>query len=328
MPEETKPNMQLPVLQNRAPQELVVAQRINALSKLFTIKPKTLELVAKSTRQEGAIPGTFRITTTNESFKELRAVILFDPVEQREKYRKGDYSKDSKECFSLDNVQPHPKARSPFALYCANCPMGDLNWIKYREMAAKGLKGDELAAYLPPCRKFWHLFIATRDTLRPLYYNIKGSGVKSFEDAMGNVAELMQMMYQSAKQENRQIAAANAKLAPGVEPTPLKPLPVSVSDIIYKISFTMYPKQINGGQWFPAFKDFKVMSEEDQQDFLKIINEVNARRAAGQVQSQEASEAEEEAAVVEKPASSGVRTAEVLSVTTNAVAEANSKIQI
>jgi hypothetical protein len=328
MPDETQQQpTQLTVL-NRAPQELVVAQRQNALSKLFQLKPKTLELVSKSTRQDGAEPGTFRITSTNEKFKELRAVILFEPLEQREKYRKGEYTKDSKECFSLDNVQPHPKARTPFALYCANCPMGDLNWQKYREAKAKGITGEALSAFLPPCRKFWHLFIATRETLRPLYFNVKGTGVKSFEDAMQNVADLMQMMYQNIKAENRQIAAANAKLAPGVEPTPLKPVPESVGDVIYKISFTMYPKQINGGQWFPAFKDFKVMNEEDQKDFIKIINEVNARRQAGQLQSQEASEQEEEAAAVAEPRTNNVPQAQVVSVQTNAVAEANAKIQI
>ena len=91
----------------------------------------------------------------------------------------------------------------------------------------------------------------------------------------------------------------------------------------------MYPKQINGGQWFPAFKDFKVLNDEDQKDFIKIINEVNARRQAGQLQTQEASEAEEEAAAVsEAPASSGVRQAEVISVTTNEVAQKNAQIQI
>ena len=326
---EDTPNMQLPVLQNRAPQEMVVAQRVSALSRLFQIKPKTLELVSKSTRQEGAEPGTFRVTSTNEKFKDIRVVILFAPIEQREKYRKGEYSKDSKECFSLDNVQPHPKARTPYALYCANCPMGELNWKKYREAKAKGITGEDLQAYLPPCRKFWHLFIASRETQRPYYFNVKGLGVSSFEDAMGNVAELMQMMYQNVKAENKIIAAANAKLEPGVEPTPLHKLPEVVEDVIHKISFTMYPKQLNGGQWFPAFKDFKVMNDEDVKDFEKIIDEVNARREAGRLQSQEASEQEEEAAALTgQPAGSGVRQAEVVSVQTNEVAEKNKQIQI
>jgi hypothetical protein len=306
----------LPVLQKRAPQELVVAQRINALSKLFQIKPKTLELVSKSTRQEGAIPGTFRVTSTNEMFKEMRAVILFEPIEQREMYRKGEYSKDSKLCFSLDNVQPHPKAKNPPAMYCAACPMGDLNWEKYRAAAAKGITGEALSAYLPPCRKFWHLFIASRETQRPYYFNIKGSSVKSFENSMQNMAELFQMIIQGIKTENK------AKAAKGEA---LTPLPQSVSDLIWHVSFMMYSFQKEGGQFMVGMKDFKVMSPEDRADFGKIIEDIQKRREAGQVQTQEASEAEEEAAAVSEP--SKVPTAQVVSVQTN-VAEKNAQIQI
>ena len=319
MPEETNQPQQLTVL-NRAPQELVVAQRVNALAKLFQLKPKTLELVSKSTRQEGAEPGTFRVTSTNEKFKELRAVILFEPLEQREKYRKGEYTKDSKECFSLDNVQPHPKARTPFALYCANCPMGDnVNWPKYREAKAKGISGEALSAYLPPCRKFWHLFIASRETQRPYYFNVKGGSVKPFEDAMQNVADLFQMIIQNMKAENKTHAAKGE---------PQVPLPTSIGDIIWHISFTMYAWQQNGGQFKLGMKDFKVMSEEDRKDFGKIIEDVKARREAGQLQTQEASEAEEEAAVVSEPAAGNIPVAQVTSVTTNEVAEKNKQIQI
>lgn len=320
MAEETQqPNMQLPVLQPRAPIELVQAKRANALSKLFQLKPKTLELVSKSTHHEGAVPGTFRVTSTNESFKEMRAVILFEPVEQREKYRKGEYTKDSKECFSLDNVQPHPKARTPYALYCDQCPMGDINWVKYREMKAKGVTGEALSAYLPPCRKFWHLFIAARETQRPYYFNVKGGSVKPFEDAMQNVADLFQMILQNIKAENKQHALKNE---------PLIPLPDSIGDIIWHISFTMYAWQQNGGQFKLGMKDFKVMSEEDRKDFGKIIDEIKARREAGQLQTQEASEAEEESAAVSEPKAGSIPVAQVTSVVTNDVAKQNSQIQI
>lgn len=338
MPDET-PNTQqatpaapqanpLVVLKERAPQEMVVATRANALSKLFQLKPKTLELVSKSTRQEGAIPGTFRVTSTNENFKELRAVILFSPIEQRQKYRKGEYTKDSKECFSLDNVQPHPKAKTPYALYCANCPMGDINWIKYREMKAKGITGEALAAYLPPCGKYWHLFIASRETQRPYYFNVRGGSVKPFEDAMQNMADLFQMILQNIKVENKAIALANASLPEGMEPKSFIPVPDSFDDIIYHISFTMYSWQKDGGQFKLGLKDFKVMSEDDRKDFEKIIEDIKKRREAGQVQSQEASEAEEEQAAVNEPAAGAVPTAQVISVQTNEVATKNAQIQI
>ena len=331
MSEDTPNTQQTPqplVVLNRAPQEMVVAQRSNALSKLFQLKPKTLELVSKSTRQEGAVPGTFRVTSTNESFKELRAVILFAPMEQRQKYRKGEYTKDAKECFSLDNVQPHPKAKMPYALYCASCPMGDLNWAKYREAKAKGITGDALSAYIPPCQKYWHLFIASRETQRPYYFNVRGSSVKPFEDAMQNMADLFQMIIQNIKAENKVTAAENAKLADGVEPKALIPMPDSIDDIIWHISFTMYAWQQAGGQFKLGMKDFKVMSEEDRKDFGKIIDDIKKRREAGQLQTQEASEQEEEAAAVSEAPAGAVPTAQVVSVQTNAVAEANAKIQI
>ena len=310
------------VVLNKAPQELVAAQKVNALSRLFVLKPKTLELVSKSTQQDGAIPGTFRVTSTNENFKEMRAVILFEPVEQREKYKKGEYSKDSKECFSLDNVQPHIRAKNPPALYCKNCPDGDINWVKYREAQAKGITGNELAAYQPPCRKYWHLFIASRDTQRPYYFNVKGTSVKPFETAMQNVADLFQMIIQNIKAENKAIKLENAKMPEGMEPKALKLLPQSVGDIIWHISFTMYAFQKNGGQFMVGMKDFKVMAEEDRAEFGAILQDFIARRSAGQIQSQEASEAEEEQAVVTESPASRVATAQA------EVIQQNSQIQI
>ncbi|MGA7852870.1 MAG: hypothetical protein WCA15_06050, partial [Candidatus Acidiferrales bacterium] len=243
-------------------------------------------------------------------------------------YRKGEYTKDAKECFSLDNVQPHPKAKMPYALYCASCPMGDLNWVKYREAHAKGITGNALSAYIPPCQKYWHLFIASRETQRPYYFNVRGSSVKPFEDAMQNMADLFQMIIQNIKAENKVTVAENAKLADGVEPKALIPMPDSIDDIIWHISFTMYAWQQAGGQFKLGMKDFKVMSEEDRKDFGKIIDDIKKRREAGQLQTQEASEQEEEAAAVSEAPAGAVPTAQVVSVQTNAVAEANAKIQI
>src|ERR1700722_5145954 len=283
---------------------LVVAQKVNALSRLFVLKPSNIELVSKATRQEGAVPGTFRDTSTNESWKELKAVILFETLEQREMYRKGEYTKDSKLCFSLDNVQPHIRAKNPPALYCATCPMGDSNWTKWREAKAKGISGDQLSALLPACRKYWHLFIANRATQMPHYINIKGTSVKPFEDAMQNVARIFQMIIANIKAEIR--AGKDVKM------------PESISDIIWKISFTMVP-ELKNGTWQMGFKNFGMMTEADQEGFGKIIADINARRAAGQVQSQEAAEAEEVAAAVsETPAESAQQE----------VAKQNAQIQI
>ena len=112
-------SQELTAVNNPISQEIVVAKKVNALSRLFTVKPATLELVSKSTRQETATPGTFRVTQTNESFKEMRVVMIFEPVEQREMYRKGEYTKDAKECFSLaQHFSTSPSQESARALLC------------------------------------------------------------------------------------------------------------------------------------------------------------------------------------------------------------------
>jgi hypothetical protein len=302
-------SQELTVVNNPVPQEIVVAKKVNALSRLFTLKPATLELVSKSTRQENATPGTFRVTQTNESFKEMRVVMIFEPVEQREMYRKGEYTKDAKECFSLDNTSPHPRAKNPPALYCASCPMGELMWDGWRRAKDKGVTGDQLTALLPKCRRYWHLFVADRTTKMPYYLNVKGVSVKPFETAMQNVARLFQMIITNLKVEK-------------------KPIPESLGDIIWKISFTLYP-ELRSGTWQMGFKDFKVMTSEDAAEFGQILEDINTRRTAGQLQSQEASEQEEEAAALTgQPAGNRVRQAEVVSVQTNEVAKQNSQIQI
>lgn len=70
------------------------------------------------------------------------------------------------------------------------------------------------------------------------------------------------------------------------------------------------------------------MSEEDRKDFGKIIEDIKARREAGQLQTQEASEAEEEQAMVSEAKSGAIPTAQVTSVQTNEIAEKNAQIQI
>jgi hypothetical protein len=286
----------LVIVNNSVPQDIVVAQKMSALSRLFQVKPSSLELVSKATRQENAEPGTFRVTSTNEKFKEMRVVMLFEPQEQREMYRKGEYTKDAKECFSLNNFQPHALAKQPPALYCSSCPMGETMWAGWRKAKDHGVVGDQLTALLPRCRRFWHLFIVDRNTKLPYYVNIKGVSVKPFEVAMQQTARLFAMIVANLKAE----AKAGKEVV----------LPSSVADLIWKISFTMFP-ELKQGTWQFGFKDFKVLNEEDAAEFGAIYQDFLSRRQAGQVQSQEASEAEAEAAMVTEAPSAPSAASEV-----------------
>jgi hypothetical protein len=150
---------------------------------------------------------------------------------------------------------------------------------------------------------------------------------------MQNMADLFQMIIQNNKMTNRVVAARNAAITPeqyaaGAVAEFLIPEPKAIEDIIWHISFTMYSWQKDGGQFKLGMKDFKVMTEEDRKDFGKIIDDIKKRREVGQLQTQEASEAEEEAAAVSEAPAGAIPTAQVVSVQTNEVAQKNAQIQI
>jgi hypothetical protein len=176
------------------------------------------------------------------------------------------------------------------------CPKGDICWEAYREAKQKGIAGDDLSRLQPPCRKFWHLMIAERNSLAPYYFNIKGSSVRVFERAMqDNVAEILRLMSLKLKEENK------VRVVQGQEPL----LMPSVNDVIYRIVFTIYPWQKAGGPFMVGFKDFAVLSEEDSADFSALVKELIEWRKTAQGQAEEAAAiAEAEQEITEEPASS------------------------
>src|SRR5579885_2029782 len=172
------------------PQSLAVMGGVGLGSAIFKTRPATIELVPRTTRQTGAIPGTFRNMMTNEVIgitdeegkvvkNEFKAVLLAVPQPQREWYKNDGktFSADMKQCFSLDNVQPHPKAKNPPAMFCATCPKGDINWQKWRD-------GGRTPDLLPQCQMYYHLVLAEHNSQQRYYMNVKGKSVKQFRDAM------------------------------------------------------------------------------------------------------------------------------------------------
>lgn len=262
---------------------------------LFRIKPQYIELVSKSTTQEGAQPGKFRVTSTNEHFDELRVVLLDTPHIQNEKYVGQTFNKDSKMCFSIDGVEPHAKAKEPPARYCANCPdnMGvSANWDKWRK--------TKEAKDLPACSIFYHLFVGERTTQTPYYINVKGKSVQPFKQAMEQqLGPIMHKQDTNIKVENKQngfildkttnlyVPAPGATIAEGAKP---KPRPN-----IFDFVFTIYSTQpTKGGPYVMGFKDVKLMKEEDRADFGSIFLEFLAakqeRQRAYELQQADASQ--------------------------------------
>ncbi len=121
-------------------------------SKLFALKPSTIELVQGMSRAEGAIPGKLRISDTGQHFDEMQLVMLFEPVQQRAYFEGSEMTKAAKLCFSTDNDHPHDRAQVPQAANCDRCPMQD--WTKWR--------GDKKKENLPKCKQYWHAGLRPR----------------------------------------------------------------------------------------------------------------------------------------------------------------------
>jgi hypothetical protein len=274
-------------------------------STLFRAKPSYIQLVPKSTRQDGAIPGTFRISSSGERLgvtdengnvvkDEFKAVLLAVPQEQREYYFNDgkNYSKDMKECFSLNNVEPHSKAKNPPAMFCGTCSMGDVNWKKWRE-------GGKTPDLLPKCQMYYHLFIAERSTQTPYNLDVKGRSVSIFKTAMetqmsGLLAKISANAVMINKSRGYKLNKNTGTFefiglpTDGAEPQAPEPLPN-----IFDIVFTIYSTK-KDGDIVMGFKDFARMKEEDRKEFGGLYAEFLQRKQERAEQAAEAESANEE----------------------------------
>lgn len=213
-------------------------------SKLFKLQPATIQLTQKMTQGEGVIPGKLRIKETAQYFNEMQVVLLFEPVERRSYFEGEDFSPENQLCFSLDNIQPHPKAKVPQAMYCNGCPKAD--WTKFR---TTGNKLD-----VPKCKNYWHNMVIDRVTKMPYYLDIKSTSIKPYMAAMQNVARLVAQMQSQGKTPN-----------------------------IFDISFKIYPVSEKGGQYYTfGFKEFAPISDADREEFGSIYLDFANRRVQPQ----------------------------------------------
>jgi hypothetical protein len=289
---------------------------------LFRARPSMLEMVHTSTRQEGAIPGQFRVISSNEHLgASIRVVLLAVPQQQREYFRDpAVFSKENKACFSLDNVRPHTRAVDPPAMYCATCPMGDIRWNNWRK--------TKDPADLPKCQMYYHLLVADRATQTPYYLNIKGKSVLPFKTAMEQqMSGLLAKLLANVKSENKKLGytfvTTEGKFVPvpgfvlpeGQAQKPPIPLPN-----IFNISFNITAERKAGSPYVMRFHDFKLMSPEDIAEFGNLYMELSQQRNEAQAANTEEAEAAK-AAVTEEPASTEAPQQEVLAPVTPATSQ-------
>lgn len=279
---------------------------------IFKARPQMLELVHKTSRQENVKFGEFRIIGTNEHVgTSIRAVLLAVPQEQREWFvDPTKFSKDNKGCFSLDGIQPHPRAAQPPAMFCKVCPKGDINWEKWRK--------TKNPADLPPCGAYWHLLIADRSTQTPYYLNVKGKSYMPFRQAMETqMSGLLAKVFANVKAENKKrgYTLVNLQEKPGspiyqeFRPTPgfvvaegqTQQAPEPMPNI-FDISFDIYSHTKDGGPFMMGFKDFRLMKPEDKAEFGQLYLDLMANKAQIADVTEETAAAE---AVTEAPAATG-----------------------
>lgn len=213
-------------------------------SKLFQLKPATLNINQPSTQAEGAIKGLLRVSETGDQYEDLFVTLLLMPVEQRQYYvgepGQLNRSQDNLHCFSRDMLTPDLKAKYPQSPTCKSCPKQD--WTKWRETKAK--------ADIPPCDAFYLAYMIDTVYKSPLKMYFRSTSKKPFEAGM------------------QQLARTFAKMkATGGNPN------------IFDIGFKLSTKMIQTGKnqsWIPTFSDFRAIAPEEREAFgdiyLQYIN--------------------------------------------------------
>lgn len=242
---------------------------IDFKSKLFQLKPATINLNQPTTQAEGAIKGKLRITESGEQFDSMRVALLVMPVEQRQYYIGEAGSNRSQEnlvCFSRDVEldQPDPKSKVPQSMKCSKCPRAD--WEKWRQ--------NKVKENIPPCDAFYYaLFIDTQYKM-PLQMYIRSKSKQSFEKGMKEVARLLFKMNQQ-----------------GLNPN------------IFDVSFLLKGKAVQGKTvtYQLDLSDFKIITPDERSQFgdvyLNYANR-NSKQAAKSAEDEAADQIEETAAEI------------------------------
>jgi hypothetical protein len=206
-----------------------------------------IDLIQPTTRVEGAEPGKFRIRETGQHLDKL-FVVLFEDQEKRTMYEKGSEFGASPICYSSDGITPHPNAKVPQALKCANCKQGPAGWDKWK----KSKKSEDV----PPCSNRKECYLMDREFKLPYIFAVSGKGVKPFEDHM---AALVNYATLAEKQLGRMPNA-------------------------FEFSFEINSKRMTnskGTYYEPVFSSIKLIKPEDAQEFMKLYGEFYTRRQAG-----------------------------------------------
>jgi hypothetical protein len=239
-------------------------------SKLFQLKPATLNINQPSTQAEGAVKGLLRVSETGDQFEEVFVTLLMMPAEQRQYYvgEAGQLNRtpENLHCFSRDMLTPDLKAKYPQSPTCKSCPKQ--SWDKWRE--------TRLKADIPPCDAFYLAYMIDTVYKSPLKMYFRSTAKKPFEAGMQQLARTF----------------AKIKATTGKNPN------------IFDIGFRLGTKMIQTGKnqsWIPTFSDFRAITEDEREAFgsiyLEFINRGNTSDEEAQAQAEAESQVESNTAI-------------------------------
>jgi hypothetical protein len=176
---------------------------INSTSKyLKNVKPATVTIVQPNSQVDGVKKGSLYIKDLGTGFPELRCTLLSLPEESRALYlgEPGELNRSPENliCFSNDMVAPHPKAKIPQSLKCANCAKADWGpWREYKEQ-----NGVSNKALIPPCdAQIMALMIDTQLKM-PLRMFVRATSKGPFDAGMEQIARMILMKQASGENPN------------------------------------------------------------------------------------------------------------------------------
>jgi hypothetical protein len=220
------------------------------------LKPIYLELVQRSTRGKGNVPGLFREKNNPEAtYAEMKVVFLRKARESRTMYPIGSELGAMPLCRSKDGISPikNDDRLQPQADNCAGCLYGDRAWKDYNKTKVA-----------PACSNALNLFFVDRDVKWPFFLQVGGMGLSSGKKLPTGVVTYPMLMSTLARD------SAKYKIEHKVMPN------------IFDFTVTMYAAEIEGkkGTYFiPAFKNRMLLKPEDRPEFGQLYEQYVAQQS-------------------------------------------------
>lgn len=218
------------------------------------LKPAYLELVQRSTRGKGNVPGLFREKNNPEAtYAEMKVVFLRKARPSRVMYPIGSDLGAAPLCRSRDGVKPitDDDRLQPQAENCAGCI--NASWKDYNKTKKP-----------PPCSDNLNLFFVDREVKWPFFLQIGGMGLSSGKKLPVGVVTYPMLMETLARD------MARHKMQHGVAPN------------IFDFTVTMWAAEIEGarGTYFiPAFKNRMLLKPEDRPEFGALYEQYVAQQS-------------------------------------------------